>query len=443
MANLDEQALRRDFQEELRSASLRHGRMMAGVAILVLGYMFINDYFVMDVGLLAFTRMVGFVPGLAVMVLSFTLFRTHREYIIPAHAILLSSLMVSSGLFSVGLFQKGLDGSAYGAAGTMQAAVLAVFLFCNGVRKYIGAIIAIPLALTYAAVLLCCSPTRVEMTLFYTPMITAICVIPAAISQARMSARSFRMTRLIEHHKDELEEKAEALQLANNELQQFASAVAHDLKVPLHSIRTALETVELDPDGGVCDEADLAEKMEFVSGTAGRMSQMIASMLSYACLENCSDDFGKVSLEKVLEAVKLNLRPLIDESDAQIVTESLPVVWGDQMQLSMLLQELLVNAIKYGRPGIPPTIRLTAEDGGDVAKILVQDNGIGFDAKHRRAVFRPYQQLQSHAKRDGSGIGLASCAKIVKLHGGSIGVDPVPDQGSTFYFTLPKQAPRV
>jgi len=438
MALLDEQALQRDYQDELRSTSLRYGRMMAGVAILVLGYMFINDYFVMDVGLLSCTRMVGFIPGVVFMVLSFTWFRNHRQYIIPAHGILLAALMVSGGLFSVGLFRKGLEGSAYGAAGTMQASVLALFVFGTGVRKYLWGIIAIPLALTYVAILVCCSPTRVEMTLFYTPMITAVCVIAAGVSQARMSAKSFRMARLVELHKDELEEKAEALQLANNELQQFASAVAHDLKVPLHSIRTALETMDLGQDGGGCDETKVAEKMEFVTGTADRMGQMIASMLSYACLENCSEDFCYVSLDEVLEAVKLNLKQPIEDSGAEIATESLPVVWGDRMQLTTLLQEFLVNAIKYTKPDAAPSIRLSAEDEGDSARILVHDNGIGFDAKHKRTVFKPYQQLRTHAKGDGSGIGLASCAKIIKLHGGTIGVDPVLDEGSTFYFTLPK-----
>ncbi len=437
MAQLDEQALGREYQEELRSKSMRYGRMMAGVAILVLGYMFINDSFIMNVGALSFTRMVGFIPGVIFMVLSFTYLKQHREYIIPAQVILLTCIMVSAGIFSVGLFRSALEGSAYGAAGTMQASVLAVFVFGTGVRRYMWAIIAVPLVLTYVAVVLFCAPTRVELTLFYTPMITAVCVIAAGVSQARMSAKSYRMARLVELHKDELEEKAEALQLANNELQQFASAVAHDLKVPLHSICTALATIELDPGARECDTADIAEKMGFVSGTASRMSQMIASMLNYACLENCSENFCEVPLDEVLAAVRLNLKQPIDESGAEIISPSLPVVWGDRTQLSMLLQELLVNAIKYRKPGTPPVIRLSAEDGDEEVRVHMEDNGIGFESKFRRTVFRPYQQLRTAVKDDGSGIGLASCAKIVKLHGGTIGVDPVVDQGSTFYFTLP------
>ncbi len=206
------------------------------------------------------------------------------------------------------------------------------------------------------------------------------------------------------------------------------------------SIRTVLKT--MDPES--CRDKDgkkaMAEHMSFVTGTADRMSKMIASMLNYACLENSSEAFRNVSLEDVLEAVKLNLKQPIEESGAEIFAEPLPVVWGDRMQLTTLLQELLVNAIKYRKPGISPSIRLDAADAGDEVRIHIRDNGIGFDVKHKRAVFRPYQQLKTHAKGDGSGIGLASCAKIVKLHGGTIGVDPVLDEGSTFYFTLPKRA---
>ncbi len=440
MAHLDEQALKRDYREELRATSLRYGRMMAGVGVLVLGYMFINDYFLMGVGALAFTRMVGFIPCVVYTVLSYTCFKRCRSYIIPAHVLLSAFLMVSSGLFSVGLFMTGLEGKAYGAAGTMQASVLATFVFCNGVRKYLWAIVLIPLVLTLVTILSCCAPSRVELTLFYTPFITAVCVVAVGVSQARMAARGYRMGRLVEVHKNDLEEKAEALQLANNELQQFASAVAHDLKVPLHSIRTALETMELRSDTTESDKQEWVEQMRFVTGTADRMSQMIASMLSYACLENCSEDFCYVSLDEVLEAVKLNLKHLIEDSGAEISAEALPAVWGDRMQLTTLLQELLVNAIKYRKPGTQAAIRLSVEDDGDWARVLVHDNGIGFEAKHKRAVFRPYQQLKTHAKGEGNGIGLASCAKIVKLHGGSIGVDPVVDQGSTFYFTLPKSA---
>jgi light-regulated signal transduction histidine kinase (bacteriophytochrome) len=349
--------------------------------------------------------------------------------------------MTSCGLFSVGVLSLGLDGAAYGAATTMQTAVLFAFILSNGVRKYLLAIIGIPLVLTLVGILVCCTPTRVELTLFYTPFITAICVVVAGASQARMAMRSFRMSRLVELHKDELEDKAEALQLANNELQQFASAVAHDLKVPLHSIRTALQMM----DASTCEDkpgnAAISEQMEFVTGTADRMSQMIASMLSYACLENCSDQFRSVPLDEVLKTVRLTLKHVIEESGAEIVVDPLPEVWGDRMQLTMLLQEFFVNAIKYHKPGVTPSVTVASEDAGDDVRILVSDNGIGFDAKHRRTVFRPYQQLQTHAREKGSGIGLASCAKIVKLHGGTIGVNPIPDQGSTFYFTLSGGAP--
>lgn len=432
----------RDFQDaylaEQQNISLRYGRAAAVALAIILGYMFVNDYVVMDVGALAFTRMVGFIPSVIYLLLSWRYLRRHKEHAIMAQAGLLTSAMISCALFAVGLFRLGPEGAAYGAAGTMQAGVLAMFVFGNGVRKYLWAIIGIPLVLTLVAIGTLCAPTRLELTLFYTPFIAAICVVAAAASQARMAARSFRMGRLVEQHKEELEDKAEALQLANNELQQFAGAVAHDLKVPLHSMRTAMDEAlqecrAHEVPGQVC------EQIEVMRETADRLSQMIASMLNYAALENCSEEFADVPLQDVGDAVRQTIQGSIEASGAEIASEPLPVVWGDRVQLTMLLQELLINAIKYAKPGQKPSIRITSEALPGAVRIRVSDRGIGFDSRHKRAVFRPYEQLRTHATRNGTGIGLASCAKIVKLHDGTIGVDPVENEGCTFIFTLPTQ----
>ncbi len=186
---------------------------------------------------------------------------------------------------------------------------------------------------------------------------------------------------------------------------------------------------------------DCMDNLAFVKDTADRMMKMIGGMLDYACLQNCSGQFGAVALEDVLGAVKLNLRQSIEESRAAITHAPLPVVWGDRMQLTTLLQELIYNAIKYRKPGTIPTVKISSRDEGAEVRLAVTDTGIGFHPDHKRTVFKPYQQLSTHAKSEGSGIGLASCAKIVKLHGGIMGVNPTPDQGATFYFTLPTSAP--
>ncbi|NQU40393.1 MAG: hypothetical protein HQ523_10610 [Lentisphaerae bacterium] len=244
MSDINEKALQEEYGEEIRTTAFRHGRLLAGVGLLVLSYMFMHDFFVMNVGLLAAARLIGIIPAVVYLVLSFSFLPRRRHLAVPAHITLLSLIMISSGVFSWGLFRSHLEGAAYGAAGTMQASVLAVFVFGNGVRRHLWAIVIVPLALTLMAILICCAPSRVELTLFMTPFITAICVVAAGISQDRMGYERFRMGKQVQQHKDELEDKAEALQLANNELQQFASVVAHDLKVPLHSIQKALEKMD-------------------------------------------------------------------------------------------------------------------------------------------------------------------------------------------------------
>ncbi|MBT3296897.1 MAG: hypothetical protein HN383_16640, partial [Verrucomicrobia bacterium] len=389
MSASEKERIQQEYRAEVESTALRHGRVMAGVAIGVLGLMFIHDALVMHVGRLASTRLVGLLPAVLYLILSMRWLPRHRHYTVPAQVVLLTAVMVAGGLFSFGLFATQADGAAYGAAGTMQATVLAVFVFGSGVRRHLWVIAVVPLALTLFAIMVCCAPSRVEMTLFFTPFITAVCVVVVGYSQDRLAAERFRLGYLLAQHRDDLEEKAEALQLANNELQQFASAVAHDLKLPLHSIREALVKMDGDDVPAEMRSGACAANLTFVKDTADRMMKMIASMLDYACLENCSDKFRPVALEDVLGTVKLNLRQSIAESGATITQAPLPVVWGDRMQLTMLLQELIYNAIKYRKPGTAPTIEISSHDEGAEVRLAVTDRGIGFHPDHRRTVFSP------------------------------------------------------
>jgi len=189
---------------------------------------------------------------------------------------------------------------------------------------------------------------------------------------------------------------------------------------------------------GVTRDPAFGDNMRFVTDTAGRMSQMIAGMLDYARLQNCSDAFGSVALEDILNIVKLNLQPLIEESGAELQVDALPTVWGDRTQLAMLFQELVINAIKYRKPDAPLRIHITSEpvNEGEI-RLAIADNGTGFDPANRREVFQAYRQLATPRKTEGCGIGLASCAKIVRHHGGIIGVNTQPEEGAPFYFTLP------
>ena len=142
-----------------------------------------------------------------------------------------------------------------------------------------------------------------------------------------------------------------------------------------------------------------------------------------------------VDLNHVMKNMLFVFKTAIEESGAHITTENLPVVCGHQVQLSLVLQNLISNALKY-RGKEQPRIHITSQRKGDEWLICVQDNGIGFDQHYAERIFELFKRLRSR-EYPGSGLGLAICKRIVELHGGRIWAISQPDHGSRFYFSLP------
>ena len=125
-----------------------------------------------------------------------------------------------------------------------------------------------------------------------------------------------------------------------------------------------------------------------------------------------------------------------------MVIGSLPTVVVDEPQMRQLFQNLISNAIKFRREGVPPVVKIDGEVRGSDAVISVSDNGIGFDPRYAGRIFRVFERLHGRGEYPGTGIGLALCRKIVERHGGTIGVESTPGEGSVFTVTLPlKRAP--
>ncbi|MGQ3411196.1 PAS domain S-box protein [Natrinema sp. LN54] len=224
------------------------------------------------------------------------------------------------------------------------------------------------------------------------------------------------------------------LEESNERLEQFAYAVSHDLQEPLRMVTSYLNLLA-DRYGDAFDE-DGEEFLEFAVDGAERMREMIDALLAYSRIETRGDPLEPVDLDAVVADVRTDLQLRIDETDAEIETEPLPVVEGDANQLRQVFQNLLANAIEYSG-GERPRVQISAERDGGNWVLSVNDEGIGIDPDDRERIFEVFQRLHTREEHDGTGIGLALCKRIVERHGGDIWVEPDPDGGTTFSFTLP------
>lgn len=235
-----------------------------------------------------------------------------------------------------------------------------------------------------------------------------------------------------------LEQRSEELRRSNRDLEHFAAIAAHDLKSPLGTISGYMELL-----GDCLQRKGVvgAEEEEYISAikrSAARMSLLIDRLLEYASLGQQKLQFDEVDLNDVIQKALENLKMEIDASHARVLHQTLPAVHGDATLLLQVLQNLVHNAIKF-RSERPPEIKITVRPDGYYWIFSVHDNGAGFDAERKHAIFALFAKM--HEKNQtGAGIGLATCRKIVELHGGKIWAESEKGKGSVFHFSLPRAA---
>ncbi|WP_126661329.1 PAS domain-containing sensor histidine kinase [Haloterrigena salifodinae] len=236
------------------------------------------------------------------------------------------------------------------------------------------------------------------------------------------------------HDISERKEYQRKLEQSNERLEQFAYAASHDLQEPLRMVSSYLQLLESRYGDELDDDGE--EFIEFAVDGAERMRQMIDGLLAYSRVDTQGEPFEPVDLDTVVDAVCEDLQMKIEETDAEIVAESLPRVRGDESQLQQVFQNLLSNALEYSGDE-PPRVEIAAERARSTWRISVTDNGIGIDPNDQERVFEVFERLHSREEYDGTGIGLALCQRIIERHEGSIWVDSEPGEGTTFSFTLP------
>ncbi|MFP4343570.1 MAG: PAS domain S-box protein [Anaerolineales bacterium] len=234
----------------------------------------------------------------------------------------------------------------------------------------------------------------------------------------------------------EREEYAARLLHTNAELEQFARVISHDLREPLRMVRGFMDLL-VERYGDELDET-ACEYIGYAVDGAARMHRMIKALLEYTRIDARSQSFALIDTQEVLEQVLHYLRFTIEEREAEISFDSLPQVRADPLQLEQIFQNLLGNALKFQRAGHRPQVHVRAERQAGAWVFAVQDNGIGIAPAYIPYLFQVFSRVPTDVQEyEGTGIGLASCKKIVERHGGRIWVESQPGAGSTFYFTLP------
>lgn len=227
------------------------------------------------------------------------------------------------------------------------------------------------------------------------------------------------------------------LERSNIELDAFAYAASHDLQEPIRTIRSYSQLLARRT-AAVLDDPT-RELIKVIESGAERMGNLIAALLAYGQVGGTKGRERKpVNLEDVLRWVIMNLNESLRASGAEITHDPLPTITSDPDQMIQLLQNLVLNSIKYRRPDAPPVIHMAAQLRERTWHFAVRDNGQGFQKDEAEFIFGAFKRLHGR-EIPGTGIGLALCRRIVEYHGGTIWAESQgKDMGATFFFTLPQ-----
>ncbi len=244
-----------------------------------------------------------------------------------------------------------------------------------------------------------------------------------------------QMQQELESANGRLKRMADELERSNEELEEFARIASHDLSAPITTTRWLVDVLssrhsqQLDEDGKKC--------LKQIGLSLARMADLVEAVLQHAKVGTSAIGASEeADTELAVEAALENLRRDVETSGARVTYDQLPPLLIGQQPLTQLFQNLLSNAIKYRKPEAAPAVSITAERSGDQWRLAVADNGMGVEEQWRERIFLPMQRLHG-SKIAGSGIGLATCRKIVNRAGGRIWVEAGAEGGSIFYFTLP------
>lgn len=252
-------------------------------------------------------------------------------------------------------------------------------------------------------------------------------------TQAAIAIDNARLYKAAELARVQAQSASRDLERSNTDLERFAFVASHDLQEPLRMVTSFSQLLARRYKGNLDRQAD--EYLEYILTGTKRMAALIEDLLSYSQIVHSTETGAPVDCSVVLDKVIASCRVMIEENRAVVTRSPLPIVDGDEGQISQLFHNLMTNALKYRKRDVPPEVHISVRRAANEWIFSFRDNGIGIAKEYLQQIFVIFKRLHKKTEYPGTGIGLALCQRIIEGHAGRIWVESEPGVGSTFYFT--------
>lgn len=232
----------------------------------------------------------------------------------------------------------------------------------------------------------------------------------------------------------QLRDANESLARANRELEAFTASVSHDLRSPLTTIAGQAGLLELSLPNATEEQR---RRLARIQGSVKQMSELIDALLALSRISRHTLHREIIDVTALAESIVQDLRQKDPARNVEVEIQPGMTVHGDRRLINDLFINLLANAWKFTARAANARIEVGQSQHGSMATLFVRDNGAGFDMAHEQKLFKPFQRLHGAAEFEGTGVGLATVARIIDRHGGRIWAEGKPGAGAVFYFTMP------